>query len=39
MVLVTPFSVASRVMLAEPSRWPASVKVTVTPSHRGKGTP
>ena len=31
--------VTSKVMLAEPSRWPASLKVTVTPSHSSKGTP
>ena len=39
MVFVTPFSVASTVMLDEPRRCPASVKVTSTPSQRVKGSP
>ena len=38
-VFVTSPSVTSRVMLHEPNRWPASEKVTVTPSHSWKGTP
>ena len=38
MVLLTPFSVRSMVMLEEPSRCPASLKVTVTPSQSWKGT-
>ena len=31
MVLTSPFSSAVTVMLAEPSRWPASVKTAFTP--------
>ena len=37
--LVTPFSVHHSSISAEPSRWPASLKRTRTPSHRSTISP